>query len=85
MDLVGSALARLTTAYDAYRWICGGVQINYHILSDFRVEHGSVLNKPLTENVDALMAPWAWLSSSVPHRTGVRVRASAGAAFFRRE
>ncbi len=35
---VGSArtIARLTEAHDAYRWICGGVQVNHHTLSDFR-------------------------------------------------
>ncbi|MBL0011096.1 MAG: transposase [Nitrosomonas sp.] len=26
----------LTGAHDAYRWICGGVQVNHHTLSDFR-------------------------------------------------
>ena len=41
VDGVGSAraIARLTQEHDAYRWICGGVQVNYHTLSDFRVEH----------------------------------------------
>ena len=36
---VGSArrLARLCQEHDAYRWLCGGVPINYHMLSDFRV------------------------------------------------
>ena len=31
LEGVGSAraLARLTQAHDAYRWICGGVQVNY--------------------------------------------------------
>ena len=36
---IGSArrLARLCDEHDAYRWLCGGVPINYHMLSDFRV------------------------------------------------
>ena len=35
---VGSAraLARLCESHDAYRWLCGGVSINYHGLADFR-------------------------------------------------
>jgi len=39
LDGVGSAraLARLCDAHDAYRWICGGVGVNYHTLADFRV------------------------------------------------
>jgi transposase len=86
IDHVGSAreLARLTTAHDAYRWICGGVQINYHSLSDFRVEHGSVLDELLTENVAALMTVGV-VKLKRAAQDGVRVRASAGAASFRRE
>src|SRR6267143_6808507 len=36
---VGSAraLARLCESHDAYRWLCGGVSVNHHQLSDFRV------------------------------------------------
>src|SRR5258707_15799432 len=29
-------LARLSTLHAAYRWICGGVTANYHLLSRFR-------------------------------------------------
>src|SRR5438067_3799624 len=38
---VGSAraLARLCASHDAYRWLCGGVSVNYHTLADFRVGH----------------------------------------------
>ena len=41
VDGVGSAraLARLCTAHVAYRWLCGGVSVNHHTLSDFRVAH----------------------------------------------
>ncbi|CAH1083199.1 hypothetical protein NTG1052_450028 [Candidatus Nitrotoga sp. 1052] len=57
LDHVGNAreLARLALAHDAYRWICGGVQVNYHTLSDFRVDHGTMLDELLTDNVAALM------------------------------
>src|SRR6266852_8321768 len=50
---VGSAraLARLCESHDAYRWLCGGVSVNYHTLSDFRVGHGELLDRLLTENV----------------------------------
>src|SRR5438552_9298158 len=43
---VGSAreLARLCEQHDAYRWLCGGVRVNHHTLSDFRVEHGAALD-----------------------------------------
>ena len=32
----GRELARLSQEHDAYRWICGGVSVNYHALNDFR-------------------------------------------------
>ena len=32
----GRELARLSDEHDAYRWICGGVSVNYHALNDFR-------------------------------------------------
>src|SRR3546814_12240349 len=57
-DGVGSAraLARLCEQHDAYRWLCGGVSVNPHTLSDFRVGHGALLDRLLTENVAALTA-----------------------------
>ena len=87
IDHVGSAreLERLTLAHDAYRWICGGVQVNYHTLSEFRVDHGPLLDELLTDNVAALTVVGVVKLKRAAH-DGVRVRASAGAAsFFRRE
>jgi len=82
---VGSAraIARLTQSHDAYRWICGGVQVNYHTLSDFRVAHGDALDALLTGSVAALLAAKAVKLKRVA-QDGMRVRASAGAASFRR-
>ena len=86
IDHIGNAreLARLTLAHDAYRWICGGVQVNYHTLSDFRVDHGAALDDLLTDNVAALMDVGV-VKLKRAAQDGVRVRASAGAASFRRE
>ncbi len=82
---VGSAraLARLTQEHDAYRWICGGVSVNYHTLSDFRTAHGEALDGLLTESVALLLAEGV-VSLKRVAQDGVRVRASAGAASFRR-
>ena len=43
LEGVGSAraLARLCEEHDAYRWLCGGVAVNYHTLADFRVAPAS--------------------------------------------
>jgi transposase len=83
---VGSAraLARLCESHDAYRWLCGGVSVNYHSLSEFRTAHPALLEKLLVENVASLsMAGVIDLDEVV--QDGVRVRASAGAGSFRRE
>ena len=86
LEGVGSArkIARLTQEHDAYRWICGGVQVNYHTLADFRSEQGEALDTLLSDNIACLLAAGVVKLKSVA-QDGVRVRASAGAASFRRE
>jgi transposase len=83
---VGSAreLARLCEAHDAYRWICGGVSVNHHTLSDFRVEHGAALDDLMTQVLAVLMRQGIVKIHRVA-QDGMRVRAAAGAASFRRE
>jgi transposase len=83
---IGSArhLARLCDEHDAYRWLCGGVPINYHMLADFRVAQQAALDALLTQIVGSLMAAGAVTLDRVA-QDGMRVRASAGAASFRRK
>lgn len=83
---VGSAraLERLTQQHDAYRWILGGVSVNHHSLSDFRVQHGEYLDGVLTHSVAVLMHQDLVKLNRVS-QDGTRVRASAGAASFRRQ
>jgi len=83
---VGSAreLNRLCTHHAAYRWICGGVSMNYHTLADFRTDHPQVLDGLLTQGVAALMAEGLVTLDRVA-QDGMKVRASAGAASFRRQ
>lgn len=85
LEGVGSArqLSRLILEHDAYRWISGGVQVNHHSLSDFRVGHGEALDEMLSASVAMLMSAGAVKLATVA-QDGVRVRASAGAASFRR-
>lgn len=85
LEGVGSAraLARLCEHHDAYRWICGGVSVGYHTLSDFRVGHTGFLDEQLTHGVAVLMHQGLVELKRVA-QDGMRVRASAGAASFRR-
>ena len=50
LDGVGSGreIARLTRESDAYRWICGGVSVNYHALNDFRSGNEVLMDEVLT-------------------------------------
>jgi transposase len=86
LEGVGSAraLARLCEQHDAYRWILGGVSVNAHTLSDFRVSQVEALDRLLTQSVAALMKAGAVTLQRVA-QDGMRVRASAGAASFRRK
>jgi transposase len=85
VDGVGSAreIERLTQAHDAYRWICGGVDVNHHTLSDFRCACSEVLEELLTHSVAVLLEQGLVKLERVA-QDGMRVRASAGAASFRR-
>jgi transposase len=85
-DGVGSAraLARLCESHAAYRWLCGGVSVNYHGLADFRVAHPELLDRLLVEHVAALSAAGVIDLDEVV-QDGVRVRAAAGAGSFRRK
>lgn len=82
---VGSAreLDRLCERHLSYQWLCGDVSVNYHTLADFRVQHGEVLDALLTEQVAALMQAGAVTVERVA-QDGMRVRASAGKASFRK-
>lgn len=88
LDGVGSGreVARLCREHDAYRWICGGVPVNYHALNDFRSGAGNdaVMDEVLSDNVAALAAVGAITLERVA-QDGMRVRADAGAASFRRQ
>jgi len=70
--------------HHAYQWICGGVSVNYHTLSDFRTAHVEFLDRLLTETVAVMMAAGLVTLERVA-QDGMRVRASAGASSFRRE
>lgn len=81
---VGSArqLASLCEQHDAYRWLCGGVPINYHMLADFRVAHPTALDDVLTQSVACLMAAGV-VTLKGTAQDGMRTRASAGAGSYR--
>jgi transposase len=86
LEGVGSAraLARLCSCHHAFRWLAGSVSVNHHTLADFRVGHLDFLDGLLTRSVAALREQGLVDLNRVAI-DGMRVRASAGAASFRRK
>lgn len=86
LEGVGSAreLARLCERDVAYRWLCGGVPVNYHGLADFRVAHGVFLDQLLSGSVAALLAE-GLIDLDEVTIDGTKVKASAGKSSFASE
>jgi transposase len=84
-DGVGSAreVARLCATGPAYRWLCGGVTINHHALSDFRMAQGERIEGLLASHVASLSVA-GLIDLDEIAQDGVKIRANAGAASFRR-
>lgn len=76
-------VARLCEEHVAFQWLCGGVGMNAKTLADFRVSHGAALEQLLVDSFAALMTAGVASLDRIA-QDGVRVRASAGAASFRR-
>lgn len=79
----GRELARLCESSDPYRWLCGTVSVNYHMLNDFRVDHEAGLKGLLTQML-AVLIHGELVTVSRIAQDGTRVRAGAGANSFKR-
>ena len=76
-------LADLCVRHDAFRWLAGGVFVNYHTLSDFRTNASESLEQLFEQSVERLRQQGLVDLDRIA-QDGVRVRAGAGAASFRR-
>jgi transposase len=83
---VGSAreVDRLCREHIGFEWLCGGVGMNPTTLAQFRVAHGAVLERLLIDSFAALLKT-GHASLARVAQDGMRVRAAAGAASFRRQ
>lgn len=81
---VGSAreLERLAQSDAGYRWLAGGVPLNYHGLADFRVESVEILDRLLTQSVTALIGE-GLVSLDEIAIDGTKIRAGASKASFK--
>jgi transposase len=78
------ALDRLCVEHVAYIWLCGGVTMNYHSLSDFRTRHAAAVDALMTQVLGRLHHAGLIAFEHVA-QDGIRVRAGAGAASFHRQ
>lgn len=83
---IGRARELMRRCYDCdpYKWLRGGVDVNYHTLSDFRTMHLDWLQDQVVANVAALRAE-GLVNLEAIGQDGMRVRASAGNDSFKRE
>ena len=86
LEGIGSArrLSKLCEEQTPFRWLCGGVGVNYDLLSRFRAEGSQAWDDLLTHLVGSLMAADLAILKRVA-QDGMRVRASAGKGSFRRQ
>jgi len=85
-DGIGSARAveRLCEECNPYKWLVGGVSLNYHLLSSFRSNHEEILDRFLVAHASALLHQGV-IELACVAQDGMRTRASAGAGSFRRQ
>ena len=77
-------LDRLCKESKPFLWLCGGISVNYHTLSDFRVGHKQALDNLLTQTI-AMLVHKGLVDVERISQDGLRIRAGAGAASFRRQ
>jgi transposase len=83
---IGTArrLAKLSEEHDVYRWLRGGVPLDYHLLAEFRVTHQKEIDNLITQIIAVLLKEKVVELKRVS-QDGTKVPASAGRNSFHRE
>lgn len=86
IDGIGSAreIERRCETDVVYQWLCGGVSVNHHLLSDFRSKNEKAWDDLMTQIVASLLKARLVTMKRIA-QDGMRVRASAGSSSFRRK
>lgn len=79
----GRRLEALCQTDLTFKWMCGGLSMNYHTLNDFRVGHQQALDALFTATLGRLVHAELVTVTRIS-QDGLRVRASAGGKSFRR-
>ncbi len=83
---IGSSrvIDRYCSEHLAFKWICGGVTVNYHSISDFRKNNSEEFDHIISLTIARLMERELVTLKRVT-QDGMRVRAYAGSSSFRRK
>lgn len=77
-------IAELSKMHYAYIWICGGVSINYHTLSDFRTQQPDLFQRLLEESI-AIMWKTGEFNPLIVAQDGTRIKADAGSSSLKKD
>jgi transposase len=83
---IGSArvINRYCNEHFAFKWLCGGVKVNYHTISDFRKSNSQEFDDLIAIFIARLIDK-NLVSLKRVSQDGTKVRASAGSSSFRRK
>jgi transposase len=74
---------RYCSEHIAFKWLCGGVSVNEHTISDFRTKHGDAFDDLLTQSI-GVMSHQGLVQIGRIAQDGMKVEAHAGKSSFRR-
>lgn len=80
----GRVIERYCLEHNAFKWICGGLNISYHTINDFRATNEEPLNELLIQSVTILLDQ-NLIDLEGISQDGIKVRANAGSSSFRRK
>lgn len=80
----GRVIERYCSEHNAFKWICGGVNVSYHTINDFRANNEECLNELITQSVATLLVENLITLEEIS-QDGIKVRAHAGASSFHRK
>jgi len=75
---------RYCKEHKAFKWLCGGVSVNEHTISDFRSNNGDAFDELLTQSIGVLSHQGLITIDRIA-QDGMKVRAHAGRSSFRRK
>lgn len=80
----GRVIEKYCNEHNAFKWLCGEVNVNYHSINDFRINNRELMDDLLTQSVAVLLNAKVIDLESIS-QDGMRVKANASSSSFRRE